>query len=230
MEMLVSACVFFLGLHFVVSGTPVRDIIVRTTGEAAFAAGFAILAGAGLVWMIVAYGSAPRVELWHLPTTLTPLFLALNLIACIFIVAGLTVRNPTAIGRIKALNDPDVASGFLRITRHPMNCGIALFCLVHVLENGQTASLVLFGSILALAALGPRSIDAKRKQAHGEAWDKFAAVTSHLPFAAIVEGRNSFKIGELGWWRIALGVVLFAALFYLHEHVSGVALGLPFVS
>ena len=86
----------------------------------------------------------------------------------------------------------------------------------HLLISGDLPSLVLFGAFLFLALVGPLSIDAKRKKKHGERWDRFAAVTSNLPFAAIVSGRNSLRVGELGWWRIALGLVLFVVTLILN--------------
>ncbi len=225
MDSLVYACVYFLALHFVISGTPLRVPIVERLGEKVYMAAFFLAAGLGLVWMIVAYGAAARVELFRLPAALHYIFVAINLVASIFIIAGLTVKNPAAMGQDKVLEDRDPAWGFLRITRHPMNTGFALFALAHLLENGDSASLILFGSLFALATLGPTGIDARRAAAHGEEWEKFAAKSSYIPFAAILAGRNSFELAELGWWRIALGIVLFVAFFIVHGQVSGVPLG-----
>ena len=41
--------------------------------------------------------------------------------------------------------------------------------------NGDAASLVLFGSLFVLVLDGMSSIDAKRKKACGEDWERFAA-------------------------------------------------------
>lgn len=225
MDSLVYACVYFLATHFVIAGTPLRAAIVERLGEKVYMATFFLVAGLGLVWMIVAYGTAERVELFRLPAALHYVFVAINLVAAIFIIAGLTVKNPTAIGQDKLLGGSDPARGFLRITRHPMNTGFALFALAHLLENGDSASLVLFGSLFTLAALGPTGIDARRAAAHGEAWRKFTAKSSYIPFAAILAGRNNLELAELGWWRIVLGVLLFVAFFVVHGQISGVPLG-----
>jgi uncharacterized membrane protein len=82
--------------------------------------------------------------------------------------------------------------------------------------------VVLFGSLLVLAVFGTTSIDAKRRRALGEQWDAFAAQTSNVPFAAILARRQTLKIGEIGWGRIALAVVLYAATLAGHPYAFGV--------
>ncbi|MDO9127487.1 MAG: NnrU family protein, partial [Parvibaculum sp.] len=56
-----------------------------------------------------------------------------------------------------------------------------------------------------------------------ESWTAFAAKTSNLPFAAIFAGRNQLRLGELGWWRILLALIVFGALFYAHLWLFGVS-------
>ena len=89
--------------------------------------------------------------------------------------------------------------------------------------NGDLASLLLFGSLLVLAILGTGSIDAKRRRALGEAWDAFAAKTSAVPFAAIATGRQSLSIGEIGWWRLGMAVIVWGALVFAHPLLFGVS-------
>lgn len=224
MEQLVWACIYFLALHFLVAGTSLRALAIRLIGATAYQATFFLLALIGFVWMITGYVSAPVQPLWGRWPALDPVFLIVNLLASIMFVAGLTVRNPGTVWMEKTLHGEDVVRGFLRITRHPMNVGFALFALAHLLQNGDSRSLFLFGSILILASFGPLGIDARRKASYGDAWESFAARTSYLPFAAIIGGRNSLKWGELGWWRLLLGTALFAALYYIHGDLSGVSL------
>jgi uncharacterized membrane protein len=75
--------------------------------------------------------------------------------------------------------------------------------------------------MLVLAIFGTASIDAKRKRALGGKWDAFAAQTSNIPFAAILAGRQSLKLSEIGWWRIALAVAIYAALLVGHPYAFG---------
>ena len=88
--------------------------------------------------------------------------------------------------------------------------------------KGDRASIVLFGSQLPLAIFGTLSIDAKRKRALGATWDGFAAQTSNVPFAAILSGRQPLKIGGIGWWRIALAIVVYAGILMGHAAAFGV--------
>jgi uncharacterized membrane protein len=112
--------------------------------------------------------------------------------------------------------------GIVRVTRHPFLAGVAIWAFAHLLVNGDTASIVLFGTLLSLALLGPRLIDAKRARAYGERWAAFAAQTSVLPFAAIAAGRNRFVVYEIGTWRLLLGAVAYVALLAGHRWLIGV--------
>jgi uncharacterized membrane protein len=40
---------------------------------------------------------------------------------------------------------------------------------------------------------------------------------------AIIEGRNSLKIGELGWWRALLALVVYGGFLHLHKTLFGVS-------
>jgi len=110
----------------------------------------------------------------------------------------------------------------VRITRHPFLWGVALWALVHLIVNGDLASLILFGSLLVLALGGTAAIDAKRRRSFGEQWMQFAAVTSNVPFAAIVAGKNRLgpAVVEIGVWRPLVAIVVYAVAFYLHGRVG----------
>jgi uncharacterized membrane protein len=81
--------------------------------------------------------------------------------------------------------------------------------------------VIFFGSFLILAVGRAFSIDRKRKEAFSGAWNRFAGVTSNVPFVAIIEGRNSLKIGELGWWPVVLALVLYGLFRYFHKTLFG---------
>lgn len=61
----------------------------------------------------------------------------------------------------------------------------------------------------------------------GAAWQRFADVTSNVPFAAILAGRNRLGLAlrEIGLLRPAVAIVFYAAFFVLHGRFFGVALG-----
>jgi uncharacterized membrane protein len=227
MSSLLAACLFFLLVHFGVAGTRLRDVLVARLGDNGYRAGFSIFSVAGLVWMGGAYARAPEVMLWNLyPAIRWPAY-ALVLAAMLFIVLGLATPNPTTAGMERKLSlGADAARGIVRITRHPFLWGVAVWALVHLVANGDVASLALFGSLLLLSVGGTASIDAKRRRACGEAWAPFAGVTSNLPFAAIVGGRNRLPeaLREIGLLRPAIAVAVFGVLFALHGRLFGAAL------
>jgi uncharacterized membrane protein len=76
--------------------------------------------------------------------------------------------------------------------------------------------LVLFSTFLVVAVVGTTSIDHKRRRRYGSNWDAFARKTSNLPFAAILSGRNELRIGEIGAWRIALALGVYAGMVLAH--------------
>jgi uncharacterized membrane protein len=115
------------------------------------------------------------------------------------------------------------ATGVVRITRHPFLWGVALWAAFHLLANGDAASVVFFGTFLALAVAGTYSIDAKRARKMGAAWTPFAERTSNIPFAAILAGRNSLKLGELFTWRQAAALAAFVLLLYIHAWLFSVS-------
>jgi len=137
------------------------------------------------------------------------------------IVPGLLTPNPTSVRQEGQLQKPDAVRGMLRVTRHPFLWGVALWAAGHLMVNGDLASLILFGSLLVLSVLGPGSIDAKRRRALGDAWNGFAAQTSSVPFAAIAAGRQSLKLGEIGWWRLGVAVMVWGALVFAHPFLFG---------
>jgi uncharacterized membrane protein len=223
MIQLTFAAAFFVGIHFLIAGTRWRDRLIETYGERIYRIGFSSLSLLGLVWLIYAYRHAPYIETWGQLAWFKPVAAILMLVAFILAVAGVTTPNPTAVNGESLLSEAEPARGVLRITRHPFLWGIALWAIVHLIANGDAAALVLFGSLLILTIGGTRSIDAKRQKHFGEQWAHFTAATSNIPFNAIRERRNRLELAEIGWWRIALAVVLYLAILHFHSKLFGVS-------
>jgi uncharacterized membrane protein len=220
---LFAAALFFDGIHFFISGTELRGRIVELIGERRYQGLFALISLIGIVWLSRAYRQAEYFRLWGQSPTLRPVALIVMLVAFFFVVLAFTTPNPTAVGGEALLAQNEPARGIQRITRHPFLWGVALWSLMHLLLNGDLASVLFFGSFLILAIGGPFSIDRKRKKTSGDGWNRFAAVTSNVPFMAIIEGRNSLKIGELGWWRALLALVVYGGFLHLHKTLFGVS-------
>lgn len=224
---LVAAALFFVALHRVISGSPVRHRVVNLIGETMFQRLFAFASIACLAWLWFGFQSArtsPLNALLFTPSAFLRLAqIPLQLVAFVFIVAGLTTRNPTTVGMAAAVDDSDIVQGALRITRHPFLWGVALFAGGHMLVRPSIAAWVFFGTMLVVALTGTVSIDAKRQRSLGDRWQAFAAATSNVPFMAILSGRQHLQFAEIGWWRPLIGVALYAALAYGHPRLFGVS-------
>ena len=209
MTMLVLATAAFLATHFV-SSTPLRPALVGAMGEWPYRGLYSLVAFVTLGWMIWAYAGAAREQLWmgFRTTTFILMPLAFILIACGY------WRNPTLVGADRLLKSDDPARGIIRITRHPIMWGVILWAAAHVLARGDLKGLVFFGGFLVLAVVGTLSMDSRKKS--NPDWPRFAAVTSHVPFVAIAQGRNRLVWREIGWLRPGIGLVLFFAVLAFH--------------
>jgi uncharacterized membrane protein len=226
MANLVAAVVFFLGIHFGVSGTALRGRLVKLMGERAFRGLFALTSVAGLIWLIRAYATAPYIRTWGRLIELDVLAQPLMLIAALFVVVGVSTPSPTTAGMESQLTRAVQVRGITRITRHPFLWGVALWAFVHFVINGDVAAALVFGSLLLLAVVGTSSIDAKRRNAFGASWEHFSRETSNVPFAAILQRRNHFwpALREIGFVRPLIAVTVFIALFQLHGRLFGAPL------
>ena len=213
------AATFWLGLHLIVAG-PLRARFVGELGERRFRAIFSLLSIVGVAWFVFAYRAAPWIPLWPTIPALGYVAIALVFLAFFLVVVGGGPTNPTATRPLRTIDNELPVYGITRVTRHPRLCGVSLWGIAHLLVNGHLAALIMFGSVVATAVSGMVSIDRKRRLALGQVWDDFAARTSRLPFAAILAGRASFDIAEFRAWQIALAVMLFAGVFWLHGIVG----------
>ncbi len=213
------AAAFWLCLHLVVAG-PWRVRLVGRLGERAFLGLFSLCSIAGIVWFVFAYRAAPRIPLWPTVPASGYLALALVFVAFLLVVVGSGPMSPTTTRPLRMVDHRLPVYGIMRVTRHPRLCGVCLWGIAHLLVNGHVAAVILFGALLITAVNGMVSIDRKRRRTLGRLWDEFAARTSRLPFAAILAGRTHFEISEFRAWQVALAVVLFAAVFWLHGVVG----------
>ncbi|MEO8145108.1 MAG: NnrU family protein [Betaproteobacteria bacterium] len=208
----------FIATHFIAS-TPLRGALVKALGEKAYLALYSLLAFATLGWMVWAYNRAPLEPIWvgmrWLPAVALPF--AFVLLSC-----GLLSRNPTLVGADKLMKNPDPARGIIRVTRHPVMWSFILWSLAHLLARGEHMASVFFGGFLLVATLGAGLMDERKARTLGGDWQRFAAVTSYLPFLAIAQGRNRFVAREIGWRNPAIGLAIYALFFWFHPLLFGI--------
>jgi len=213
--------VAFGATHTVISHPPVRDRIVGVAGERAYLVVYSLVALATfvpLVWTFFAHRVATAVPLpvliripgiWWL--TMAIMLFALNL-------SVLGFASPNPVSKLTGRGAP-VATGALRITRHPGFMGVALFGLAHLLVNHAPIDRAFFGGMALYPLIGCAHQDWRRRRAEGEALDPFFAATSFLPFVAIVEGRNRLAPGELSRPILLVATGLFGLLFFIHHRL-----------
>jgi uncharacterized membrane protein len=215
-----AGLVWFL-LHAAVAGSRLRFWLVGRFGEKAFRSAFSLASVAALWWLISAYRHAPYRRLWHVPEWLGYLPVLVMPLAFILLAGAYTVPSPTLAGGEKALLEANAARGVLRITRHPFLWSVVLWAGVHLLVNADVGSYLFFSSLGLTALVGSFDIDRKRRRTHAQAYARFEAVTSNVPFAALLTGRTRLSTREL-WWQVALGLLLTLGVIALHPRILGV--------
>jgi uncharacterized membrane protein len=226
---LIAATLCFVGGHFLLSSRPLRPFLVQRYGERIFRLIYSAAMVVALIWMVASYRSAPFLPVWQPGPAFAWIPLLVMPVAAILMVAGLTSPNPTLVGGERFLDGApgSPAVGILSITRYPFLWGTGLWALSHLCVNGDVTSIVMMGGIAVLSFAGMHHIDQRREAALGADWGPMKLTTSVLPFAAALAGRTAVDWRGIGWWRPALGLVVYAALLHLHGGLIGVS-PLPF--
>jgi uncharacterized membrane protein len=222
MTSLIAAAATFLGIHLLVSGTALRDVITARIGEKLYIPLFALASLAAIVWMCIAYNlaskSAANSVLFAPPAGLKALGVVVIAAAFALAVPGVLRGNPTSAGQETARID-----GILRVTRHPFLMGATLWAAFHLVATGTLAATIFFATFLILAVFGTHAIDRKAERRRPAEWPAIAAQTSVIPFAAIGEKRNRFLAPEVIDWRFTVAAVVFGAFLYFHQTLFSAA-------
>ena len=220
MAMLALATAVFLASHYV-SSTPVRAGLVSVLGDNVYLGLYTAVSLVALGWMIWAYSRAPFERLWW-GDEFKAWAVVFMPVSFVLLACGLLSKNPSAVRQEGALRSMGEARGILRITRHPVQWSIALWALLHLVARGDAASEIFFGGFALLSLSGTMLIDARRARTIGADWQRFAATTSNIPFAAIIQGRNRFRPAEIGWWKLGAGLAVYLVFLFAHPYLFGV--------
>lgn len=191
MVVLTAGVVLFSAVHLIPSLAPgARAAIVARIGENPYRGLFALLILAGIALMVTGWQSAAPAVLYSPPMRPGVPVGAIVLVAFVLFVAA------------------QAQTSIKRFVRHPQLTGIILWGIAHLLTNGDTRSVVLFGGLTAWAGL--EILLCNRRDG---AWQR-------PPVAAA---------------RADVGVVLiatlaFAVIAYLHRWLFGVSVGHGFPS
>jgi uncharacterized membrane protein len=152
MAILVLGIIIFLGMHLVRVVAPgFRAGIIEGRGKGTWMALYTIVSLVGLCLIIYGFGQA-RGEtgmLYDPPIFLRHIALLLMLVAFIVLAAGFLPAGRIAVA-----------------LKHPQVLSIKIWALAHLLANGETSSVLLFGSFLVWAVI--LRISLKRRERAGE--------------------------------------------------------------
>ncbi|MGE6783905.1 NnrU family protein [Ensifer adhaerens] len=152
MAILVLGIIIFLGMHLIRVVAPgFRAGIIESRGKGTWMGIYAILSLIGLCLIIYGFGQARNETgmLYDPPVFLRHIALLLMLFAFIFLAAGFLPAGRIAVA-----------------VKHPQVLSIKIWALSHLLANGETSSVLLFGSFLAWAVI--LRISLKRRERAGE--------------------------------------------------------------
>ncbi len=221
--LIISSSLFFL-THIFLSHGSIRERLVSRLGVLGFRAVYSLVSivtlGAAVWMMAVLEGPEKGEELWSLAWYGYPVVYLLMLAA--FVLVFQAIHNPSPAGMMPAEARP---AGILRITRHPMNMGIALFGLAHFMANGVPADLFFFGSIFLTGFIGAYHQDRRKAREKAEEFIEFQNNSSILPFAGIIMGKTRFAWEEINKTGLVLAITAFVLLFVFHKTLFG---GTPF--
>jgi uncharacterized membrane protein len=221
MSSLIAACAMFLGLHWIVSGSPMRGVIVARTGEKPYKIVFSLAVAVSLVWMIYAYAHAPYIVTWGTASALKPLAFVLVAFAFILFILGTLTKNLNSLDQYTAAQVE--IRGILRITRNPGLIGLGLWGLAHFMVRGDWASHMFFGAYAFQGIIAPYNMERKYHRRFGTAWETLASQSSHIPFVAILTGRNRLVLNEINWTLFAVSLALYAIVLKFHAAWFGVS-------
>ncbi|WP_028747060.1 NnrU family protein [Rhizobium mesoamericanum] len=190
MALLIVGIIIFLGLHLIrVIAPGLRQSMIDSLGENGWKGVYSVVSILSLILLIYGFGQARQVTgvLYTPPVWMAHITLILMLLALICLAASLLPAGHIAVR-----------------TKHPMVLSVKIWAFAHLLANGETSSVLLFGAFLAWGVI--LRIALKRRERAGG-----------LTLRPFVSGRYDL-------YAVVIGAVAWALItFKLHELLIGVA-------
>src|SRR3954471_10638050 len=179
MALLILGLVMFIGSHLFTLARGPRAALIGRLGDGPYKALYSVVSILGVV--LIAYGFGQYranawVDVWSPPVWTRHLALLLVWIAFILFAAAYLP------GRIKAG------------AKHPMLAALKIWALAHLLANGDLGSMILFGSLLAWAAVARISVKRRRDEVRDHAGPAAAPAGVRNDLIAVVVGTAAFLI------------------------------------
>lgn len=178
MALLVLGLTIFCMVHLVSVLPTLRSSAVNKLGLLGFKAGFAVIALAGLVMVVIGLQQAPFVALWQPPAFMRHITMLLMLPAVILLMAAYVPNN------------------LKRKVRHPMLMSVKVWATAHLLANGDLASMLLFTTFLAFAVVMMVRLNRRDPKpaipAKARYWDALLIVVSLVVFGALAKHHQYF--------------------------------------
>ena len=212
----------FLASHAIPSMPRLKGALVAIFGPRGWTIAFSTLSTVLLFWLIFAAGRAPYVALWSQDTWARWLLNIAMPIAILLGSYGVGAPNPFAFEGRSSGFDPD-RPGIVGLTRQPLLWAILLWAGAHLVANGDLAHVILFGAFALFTGVGMRALEGRKRRIWGAAeWQRLAAHTALIPFAALLSQRwrPSALPSPL---RLIVALAVWGALYALHAPVIGVS-------
>ncbi len=183
MIILILGMLLWSGAHLVPSvARPFRASLIESLDAQKYQGLFALTIVISVALIIVGWRSTAPVPLYAVPSWGRMATLALLLPALILFIAS------------------GIPTNIKRFIRHPQLCGVAVWAIGHLLANGESRSLVLFGGMGLWAVVAMATINRR-----DGAWERPAPTP---------------LLGDLK--PVVAGVVVYGVLLFAHPYLSGV--------
>lgn len=159
MTLLILGLVLWWGAHLLKRLAPELRARIGEKGRGIIS----IVLLASVALMVLGYRSAEVIDVWYPPTFMTHFNNALMILAFYFFAAS------------------GMKTAITRKVRHPQLTGVKTWAIAHLLVNGDLASIVLFGGLLAWAVVSVILINRAQPE-----WTRPAPVAGSREIMAIV--------------------------------------------
>ncbi len=156
------------------------------------------------------------IRLWNLQGNIFVFYIVWVLTAISFIFLYPATYNLLEIPSVQKPKVRIYSTGIMRITRHPQAIGQIIWCIAHSLWIGTSFTLITSLGLICHHLFAIWHGDKRLEFKFGEEFYKFRESTSVIPFVAIIEGRQVFKLKE--YFKLSQLGILIAILVIWSSH------------